>query len=159
MKSLNDLACAAYSAHAKEIQRLIGVNSRPWVELPGHETKCWLAAVQQVLAEVATIGVDTSKLLPSIDAQSIMSTSSDPLPWIRDDQATFLSLCLVGGHHVPESAIRGWTDHQCMEAERWAHAVHFHASDNDDVQIPQMPPHVACWGGAPADQGMAEGVD
>lgn len=159
MKSLNDLACSAYNAHAKELQRLIGVSSRPWVELRSPETKCWLAAVQQVLAEAATIGMDISKLLPTINSESVMPASTDPLPWIRDDQATYLSLCLVGGHHVPESAVRGWTDQQCMEAERWAHAVHFHASDNEDVEVPPMPPHVARWAGAPADQGLAEGVD
>lgn len=70
MKTLNDIAAAAYHAHGKELYRLIGVTHRPWLELGGSEHKCWLAAVQQVLAEVATAGVrvDASEVSQSVVA-------------------------------------------------------------------------------------------
>lgn len=79
MKTLNDIAAAAYHAHGKELYRLIGVSQRPWVELGGSEIKCWLAAVQQVLAEAATAGlhVDAAAVSQSVVAQ--------PWPFIDPD--------------------------------------------------------------------------
>lgn len=80
MKTLNDIAAAAYHAHGKELYRLIGVTQRPWVELAGSEAKCWMAAVQQVLAEASTMGVQ----IPVVSVrQSVMF---EPLP--EFDQAT-----------------------------------------------------------------------
>lgn len=140
MKTLNDIAAAAYHAHGKELYRLIGVSQRPWVELGGSEAKCWMAAVQQVLAEAAAMGMDMKKAAPEIDLQSI-----SPVSFSRDDTATFNALLLVGGQDVPFSAIAGWTDMQCVEAEQWAMALHLNASDNDEVEVPEMPAHVAAY--------------
>lgn len=62
-----------------------------------------------------------------------------PPRWTREDDGTFLTLLLVGGHDVPREAIADWTDAECQAAEDWAYAVHLHASDNDDVYVPPMP--------------------
>ena len=71
MKTLNDIAAAAYHAHGKELYRLSGVSQRPWVELGSGEAKSWLAAVQQVLAEASTMGlqVDAAAVSQSVVAQ------------------------------------------------------------------------------------------
>lgn len=67
-------------------------------------------------------------------------------PWKRDDKATRDVLSLTGqGACVPLNAIQNWTDWQCQQAEAWAGAVHLHASDNDDVFVPTIPPHVETW--------------
>lgn len=80
MKTLNDIAAAAYHAHGKELYRLIGVSQRPWVELGGSEAKCWMAAVQQVLADAATAGL-------RVDA-AVVSQSVVAQPWPFIDPAT-----------------------------------------------------------------------
>lgn len=41
------------------------------------------------------------------------------------------------------ATVIGWTPEQREEAERWAGAVHLAASDNDDVEVPPRPAHVA----------------
>lgn len=41
-----------------------------------------------------------------------------------------------------EKAIAGWTDDQRAAAFEWAALSHLHASDNDDVVVPECPPHV-----------------
>ncbi len=138
MKTLNDIACAAYNAHAKELARRIGVHSRPWTQIGNCEQQCWEQATKQVLAEAAAMGMDMQKAAPGIDLQSI-----SPVSWTRDDTSTFNALLLVGGQNVPMEAIAGWTDMQCIQAEQWAMAAHLHASDNDDIEVPEMPAHVA----------------
>lgn len=138
MKTLVEIACAAYNAHAKELARRIGVNSRPWTEIGNCEQQCWEQAAKQVLAEAAAMGMDMQKAAPGIDLQSI-----SPVSWTRDDTATFNALLLVGGQDVPIEAIAGWTDMQCMQAEQWAMALHLNASDNDGIEVPDMPAHVA----------------
>lgn len=55
MKSFEQLAASAYAAHGKELQALIGVSQRDWATLPPSEKACWIAAVKQVVAEVAAI--------------------------------------------------------------------------------------------------------
>lgn len=55
MKSYEQIAQAAYQAHAKELNKLIGVNARPWAELPPTEKSCWIAAVKQAAAELALV--------------------------------------------------------------------------------------------------------
>jgi len=55
MKSFDQLAQSAYEAHAKELHRRIGVNARPWADLPPSERECWIAAVKQLWAEFAVI--------------------------------------------------------------------------------------------------------
>jgi hypothetical protein len=142
MKTINDLAASACAAHSKELHRLTGISALPWAKLPLEFRRSWEAATRQVLAEACADGVLIDCDLAGPDNHSV---ASDPLPWIRDDRATFFSLCLAGGHDVPESAILGWSDEQCMQAEDWARAVHLHASDNDDVQVPAMPAHVAVY--------------
>lgn len=62
--------------------------------------------------------------------------------WERDDQAT-ADLIELGSDKIAHLHIIGtWTDAQCREAEAWASARHFKASDND-VSVPIMPEHVA----------------
>lgn len=140
MKTINDIAAAAYHAHAKELHRRIGVNARPWVEIGPFEQACWEQAAKQVLAEAAAMGMDMQKAAPEIDLQSI-----SPASWTRDDSATFNALLLVSGHNVPFRAIAFWTDMQCMQAEQWAMATHLDASDNDGIEMPDMPAHVAAY--------------
>lgn len=74
--------------------------------------------------------------------ESIVSTrharSMDAPGWHRDDEATMLCLMLVS-HYVPLEVIAKWTDEQVQQAETWAGAVHYHASDNDDVVVPPKP--------------------
>lgn len=55
MKSFEQLAQSAYQAHEKELQRRIGVNARPWSELPASEKACWEAAARQLWAEFAAV--------------------------------------------------------------------------------------------------------
>ena len=140
MKPLNDIACAAYVAHAKELARRIGVHSRPWADIGNCEQQCWEQAARQVLAEAAAMGMDMQKVAPDIDLQSV-----SPVSWSRDDTATFNALLLVGGHDVPFEAIDSWTDWQCMQAEQWAMATHLRTSDHDDVEVPDMPAHVRAF--------------
>jgi hypothetical protein len=140
MKTIFDIAASAYAAHAKELARRIGVSSRPWTDIGSCEQKCWEQAAKQVLAEAAAMGMDMQKVAPEIDLQSV-----SPVSWARDDTATFNALLLVGGHDVPFSAIDSWTDMQCVQAEQWAMATHLHASDHDEVEVPEMPAHVRAF--------------
>lgn len=57
--------------------------------------------------------------------------------WKRDDYWLADALELVDVSISPLT-IKGWTDAQCQQAEDWAAAVHFAASDND-VEIPPRP--------------------
>lgn len=68
-----------------------------------------------------------------------------PEEWQRDDEITSTCLLLVGGYDVPRDAISTWSDEECMQAEEWARAVHYCASDNDDVEVPPVPSWVAHW--------------
>lgn len=132
MTSINTIAAAAYAAYAKELRRLIGVNMKPWTEALTTDHRCWEAAVLQVLAIAATAGVQMpAEIVPAV-------ASIDP-EWVRDDEAVWLALHLVGGHNVPRDAVPGWTDTECRQAVAWAHLLHLHASDHDDVQVPDMP--------------------
>lgn len=74
MKTLNEIACAAYSAHAKELHRLLGVNSLPWVELERIDQLCWEKSTGQVLAEVAAMGGVPGLAVPGHDPMSIKPT-------------------------------------------------------------------------------------
>jgi len=62
--------------------------------------------------------------------------------WVRNDEAVFTVLMLVGGHDVPREAVTAWTDRQCQEAQDWAIREHLVASDNDEVERVSMPAHV-----------------
>lgn len=62
--------------------------------------------------------------------------------WKRDDEATCDLLELAGDVLVTAQVVRAWTDEQCQQAEAWAAARHFRASDNA-VRVPSIPPHVA----------------
>lgn len=59
--------------------------------------------------------------------------------WERDEESTLASLLLVGDHSVTAADIALWTDAQCRDAEAWAAARHFRASDNDDIVVPPVP--------------------
>jgi hypothetical protein len=62
--------------------------------------------------------------------------------WTRDDQATQDLLGLGSDKLAMLSVIATWTDEQCRQAEAWASARHFRASDNSN-RVPPIPPHVA----------------
>lgn len=77
--------------------------------------------------------------------------------WTRDDEALVDVFAIAGDRELTAEAARSWTDQQCQEAEEWAWALHFRASDNPHVKVPPMPPHVrdlpiaqAEWGATPA---------
>lgn len=55
MKSFDQLAQSAYQAHAKELQRRIGVNAPAWEKLPASDKACWEAAAKQLWAEFAAV--------------------------------------------------------------------------------------------------------
>lgn len=74
MKTLNDIAAAAYNAHAKELSRLVGVNARPWVDLPRTEILCWEQSTSQVLAEVAAMSGVAGLAVPGYNPMSIKPT-------------------------------------------------------------------------------------
>jgi hypothetical protein len=60
--------------------------------------------------------------------------------WFRDEQLTLDTLSLVGEtEHVTAADVASWTDEQCQQAEDWALATHFYASDNPRVRIPPKP--------------------
>jgi hypothetical protein len=77
------------------------------------------------------------------DQQMAEGADDDQAPeWERDDQAT-ADLLELGSDKIGHLHIIGtWTDAQCREAEAWASARHFRASDND-IEVPPMPAHVA----------------
>lgn len=56
----------------------------------------------------------------------------------EDVQATMDLLCLADVQ-ATEDEVRSWTRAQVLAAEAWAGAVHVHASDNDDVEVPPRP--------------------
>lgn len=60
--------------------------------------------------------------------------------WTRNDQSTQDLLGLVDNLAML-SVIEEWTDQQCQEAESWASAQHFQASDNN-VRPQSIPRHV-----------------
>ena len=62
--------------------------------------------------------------------------------WKRDNQATQDLISLGSEKLAMLSVIEKWTDEQCQQAEAWASARHFRASDNA-ASVPEMPPHVA----------------
>lgn len=62
--------------------------------------------------------------------------------WKRDDEAT-QDLLSLADKLAMRSVIATWTDEQCQQAEEWASARHFSASDNPGVRVPPIPPHVA----------------
>lgn len=77
------------------------------------------------------------------------STGTGALPqksgveWVtyeRDDDSIQCALLLVGRlNEVPLDVIATWTLEQCIEAHEWALAVHYKASDNDNVVVPPRP--------------------
>lgn len=68
----------------------------------------------------------------------------DEPKWERDNEMLRDALLLthVAGT-VPEDAILAavsiWSDAECEAAEEWAACVHFAASDNPDVEVPDIP--------------------
>jgi len=58
----------------------------------------------------------------------------------RDDEATETICSLVEEtEHITRADIAAWTDAECEAVEAYCGAIHFHASDNDDVVIPPRP--------------------
>jgi len=62
--------------------------------------------------------------------------------WTRDDAALVDWFDIAGDRMLTLGAVQRWTDEQCQQAEEWAWALHFAASDNPDVVVPPIPPHV-----------------
>jgi len=55
MKSFEQLARSAYEAHAKELQRRIGVSAPAWDKVPASDRACWEAAARQLWAEFSAL--------------------------------------------------------------------------------------------------------
>lgn len=62
--------------------------------------------------------------------------------WTRDDAALVDLFDLAGDRVLTLGVVQRWTDEQCKQAEEWAAALHFAASDNPEVVVPPIPPHV-----------------
>jgi|GEM_PF-5120142 len=58
--------------------------------------------------------------------------------WRRDLEAIEMRL-LMASIEVSKDDIASWTDEQCKAADCWAIAVHYSASDNDGIQVPEKP--------------------
>ncbi|ARQ01918.1 hypothetical protein CAK95_24570 [Pseudorhodoplanes sinuspersici] len=58
--------------------------------------------------------------------------------WKRDNEATICRLLLTSVR-VSDQDVFKWRDDQVREADCWALAVHFSASDNDDIKVPPKP--------------------
>ncbi len=58
--------------------------------------------------------------------------------WESDHVAIELRL-LQASVEATQETIAGWTDDQCRQADCWAIAVQFNASDHDDIQVPPKP--------------------
>jgi hypothetical protein len=71
----------------------------------------------------------------------------------RDDAATKQVLELGSQKVALLETISNWTLEECRQAEEWASANFYHASDNT-VDVPACPPHVAALPDQPA---VAEG--
>lgn len=70
-------------------------------------------------------------------------------PALPDHTVILLSLAGVGAHGITEAslgelqtAVDEWDHDQREAAADWAARVHLHASDNDDIEVPETPPHV-----------------
>lgn len=87
--------------------------------------------------------VDEANIFLGADLRHLQESLMAERPWQRDDAATQDWLELGGSKLATPSVIAGWTDEQCRQAEEWASAVYFRASDNPNVRIPPIPPHVA----------------
>lgn len=53
------------------------------------------------------------------------------------------SILSLADRDVSLEIAAGWTQEQRDAASNWAACVHASASDNDDVEVPEIPPHVA----------------
>lgn len=137
MISIERLAEKAYFSHRAHIQRHIGVNPRRWKDLGPGEQKSWIAAVETVREELFKGVVKCFR--GSVDASDKQPAEQPIAMWMRDDESTFIILSLVSDTDVSKAQIAGWTDAQCRQAEEWAFAIHFSASDNDDVVVPERP--------------------
>lgn len=57
----------------------------------------------------------------------------------------------IDDHYAIACAVRSWSARQRVQAADWAAALHYAASDNDDVKVPRMPGHVVItqkWSGS-----------
>ena len=71
-------------------------------------------------------------------ALTALVNSVRPLVWQRDNEAVLCALLLTSVAITPE-AIAAWSDEQARLAQEWAIALHYHASDNDNVVVPPRP--------------------
>ena len=61
---------------------------------------------------------------------------------VADMEICLSALLLVGDTDVDEAIVTSWTQAQRDQAYDWAMRVHFRASDNDDVFVPERPDFV-----------------
>lgn len=145
---------AALQFYAEKRHFVIGYPDA-WDTVSGEPPNIWCDEAGTATVEdgsVARAALAANAVLDVTQAAIVADGSTDAdQPWERNDELTLSVLYLVGGHSVPLSAIKQWTDQQCREAEEWAGAVHLHASDNDDVVIPPKPLHVAAHPEQPDD--------
>lgn len=117
------------------------------------------AEVESLESEVARLKADAASKQARIDALMLEHCPDEMTPeqmaewaahqavsmakksWQRDDEAT-IDLLELAGILAPTQVVHSWTDEQCQQAEEWAAARHFRASDNA-VRVPPVPAHVA----------------
>lgn len=141
MKTLNEIAAAAYAAHAKELGRLVGVNALPWVELQRVEMLCWEQATRQVLAEATAMGLRVPD-----DADPSVQDSVLAAPRASDSQVdrAWAAVNALPGCRVPWGEVATWSREQCHTALCWATAVS-QRQRGHHVVVPPVPAFVAVF--------------
>lgn len=63
-------------------------------------------------------------------------------PLVPSVEQTIDTLLLLGStEHITDEMVATWSDGQRLDAVEWAIALHYKASDNDDVVVPKRPAH------------------
>jgi hypothetical protein len=65
------------------------------------------------------------------------------------DEGVTVSILSLVGVTVDEAVVAGWNAEQRLQAVDWAGAIHLQASDNDDVEVPEMPEFLEEYQGSP----------
>ena len=95
-------------------------------------------------------GRDVWKAALASQAQAQAAEPEPTPPWVRNDESTRDALLLIDLMDVPLPDIALWTDQQCQQAEDYATALHFSASDNNNT-VPAMPEHLKRYEWQPGD--------
>jgi hypothetical protein len=104
------------------------------------------------VAEIDALAGLVGGMLHSVDDEPA-DPMKDGKPYITDNERVISVLLLTDAGMKPgsaidhdikvvEEAVAGWTDDQKAAAFEWAALSHLAAGDNDDVEVPECPPHV-----------------